>query len=225
MSARKKKQLCIQDSLIELLSSREPLALDVEMHVLNVVLSGICEKEIFSSLDADCFCRPDHAGMFTAAKELYDEMGSVPYNRFCEKIGSSPEKVKEYFGDYKPSPAHLEFYIKLLQQFKLRRAVIWESVAMITKATDDNYNVDVLADDCENYVERVKGRGVMRIKDPNTVDWYALGGDSSAEKYLVRKGKNGWSDYCVVDNKFVSETQMFTRGFKRISLPIETKDA
>jgi hypothetical protein len=224
MTRRKSKQAYIEDSVDSILQLEEPAAVDVEKNVLRLVLSGKCEKEIFAGLDANCFYIPDHSAMFAAAKELYDEFGTVPGGRFCEKIGASPEKVKEYLSDSSPFPDHLDYQIKILQYMKLRRAVVWESVTMIANAMDEHYYIDDLVDDCEKYSERVKSRGVTRIKDPNMEDWYALGGDPSAEKYLVKKGKNGWSDYCVVDNKFVSETQMINRGFKRISLPIERKE-
>ena len=225
MSARRNKQSYILDSVDAILNLDEPAAVDLEKVVLRLVLSGKGEKEIFAGLDANCFYLPDHAAMFAAAKALYDEFGTVPGGSFCEKIGASPEKVKEYLGDSTSFPEHLDYYIKILQFMKLRRAVVWESVSMIANAMDEHYDIDELVDDCERYSERVKSRGVTRIKDPNMEDWYALGGDPSAEKYRVKKGKNGWSDYCVFENKFASESQMINRGFKRISLPIERKEA
>lgn len=224
MSARRNKQSFIRDSVAALLSLEEPADVVLEKAVLGLALFGECEKEIFTELDANCFYLPDHAAMYTAAKELYDELGSVPADRFCEKVGTSPEKVKEYLGESVSLAAPLVYYIKILQILKLRRAVLWESVTMIANAMDGNYNVDDLMDECEQFSERVKSRGVTCIEDPNTEDWYALGGEPSAEKYRVKKGKYGWSDYCVVDNKFVGERQMFKRGFKRISLPPERKE-
>lgn len=225
MTRRGNKQSYILESIDSILQLKEPAAADVEMVVLRLILSGKGEKEIFARLDAKCFYIPEHSTMFTVAKDLYNECGTVPSGLFCEKIGTSPEKVKEYLIDSSSFSKHLDYYIKLLQLLKLRRSIVWESVTMIANAMDDYYNVDELMDDCEKYSERVKSRGVTRIKDPNMVDWYAKDGDPAAERYLVRKGKNGWSDYCVVDNKFVSEAQMINRGFKRISLPIEGKDA
>jgi len=225
MTRRGNKQSYILDSIDSILQLEEPAAADVEKIVLRLILSGKGEEEIFAGLDANCFYIPDHSAMFTMAKELYDEYGTVPGGQFCERIGVSLEKIKEYLGDSFSFSEHLDYYIKILQLMKLRRSVVWESVTMIANAMDNYYNVDDLMDDCEKYNERVKSRGVMRIKDPNMADWYAMGGDPSAEKYLVKKGKNGWSDYCVVNNKFVSESKMIDRGFKRISLPIEKKDA
>lgn len=225
MTRRGNKQSYILDSIDSILQLKELAAADIEKVVLRLVLSGKGEKEIFARLDANCFYIPEHSTMFTVAKDLYNECGAVPSGMFCEKIGTSPEKVKEYLSDSFAFSEHLDYYIKILQLLKLRRSVVWESVTMIANAMDDHYDVDELMDDCETYSERVKSRGVTRIKDPNMEDWYAMDGDPFAEKYLVKKGKNGWSDYCVVNNKFVSESQMIDRGFKRISLPIERKDA
>lgn len=225
MTRRGNKQSYILDSVDSILQLKELAAADIEKVVLRLILSGKGEKEIFARLDANCFYIPDNSTMFTVAKDLYDEYGTVPSGMFCEKIGAPPEKVKEYLSDSSSFSEHLDYYIKILQLLKLRRAVVWESVTMIANAMDDHYNVDELMDDCEKYSERVKSRGVTRIKDPNMEDWYAMDGDPSAEKYLVKKGKNGWSDYCVVNNKFVSESQMIDRGFKRISLPRERKEA
>jgi len=225
MTRRGNKQSYILDSIDSILQLKELAATDIEKVVLRLILSGKGEKEIFARLDANCFYIPEHSTMFTAAKDLYNECGAVPSGMFCEKIGTSPEKVKEYLSDSSSFSEHLDYYIKILQFLKLRRSVVWESVTMIANAMDDHYNVDELMDDCEKYSERVKSRGVTRIKDPNKEDWYAKDGDPAAERYLVRKGKNGWSDYCWIGNKSVSETEMINRGFKRISLPVERKDA
>lgn len=221
MRRRKDKQSYILDSVESIFQLEEPAAIDIEKVILFQLLSGKFEKEIFDGLDADCFYLPDHVAMFSAARELYEKSGSVPGRCIYEMTGTFPDKMKEYLSKSSLSLLHLEYFIKILQFMKLRRAVIWESVAMIANAMDEHYNVDELANDCERYSERVKSRGVTRIKDPNKEDWYAKDGDPAAERYLVRKGKNGWSDYCIVDSKIVSEPQMINLGFKRISLPVE----
>ena len=217
----KQRDKYVWDKVDSILNLSEPFDIDLEKVVLNCVLSGEGEKDIFAGLDPGCFYLPKHAAMFEVARELYNSFGSVksaPLAGLCNRLQTTPEKLKEYFEGVAYLPDALEFYLKILRMLKIRRAVIYESVVMIAKAVDNNYNVDDLVDDCDGFAKRVKSRGVTRIKDPSTVEWFAKDGNPEAEKYLVKRGKEGRPDYCLKDGKFVSEPSMLRLGFQRISI-------
>ncbi len=210
------------DKVDSILNLSEPFDINLEKTVLRSALSGEGEKDIFAGLDSGCFYLPEHVAMFDVVKEMYNTYGSVkvvPVAGLCDRLQTTPEKLKEYFNGYACSSGYIDYYIKLLRMYKLRRAVIYESVVLIAKAVDDYYNVDDLADDCDTFAERVKGRGVVRIKDPNMEEWFAKDGNPEAEKYLVKTGKEGKPDYCLKDGKCVSEPTMRRQGFQRISIP------
>lgn len=214
----------VKDRVNSLLEFSEPFDIGIEKSVLRCILSDEGEKEIFVKLDAGCFYIPEHASLFEAARELRDIYGSVkavPMAILCDRLQTTPDKLEEYFNDSSCFPGHIDYYVAILRQLKYQRAVIYESVELIAKAIDKGYNVDDLVDDCDGFAERVKVRGVMRMKDPNMEDWYAFDGNPSGEKYLVRKGKDGRSDYCLRNGKFVSEPAMLRQGFQRISIPKE----
>lgn len=221
MAWKKYKDRYILDSIDSILNLRLPAEIEMEKLILSLILSGRQQKEIFSGLDSGCFYVPEHSKMFVAAAELYEAKGTVPFDEFCAKVDSSYEKLKEEidFREENEDFQNLCFVIPFLQLLKIKRAVVFESVNMIYNALDNYYDGDDLIDDCNTFGERVKQRGVTRIKDPNLEDWFVRDAGSHQEKYLVKKGKNGLPDYCAKDGKFVSEPKMFLMGYKRVSIP------
>lgn len=215
MARRKYRQEHLLDDIDSILSLQPPAEEDIEKLMLFLILNGHYVQDIFEGLDERCFYIPDHKVMFAAAKELYDSLGFVPYDSFCKKVGCTPEKVKEYLGELCSDVPHLDYYIRILQLLKIRRAVVFESVTMIYNAMNDRYDGDDLLDDCDAFGRRVRERGVTRIKDPNMEDWFVR----DDEKYFVKKGKNGLPDYCLKNGKFISEPKMLSQGFRRESLP------
>lgn len=202
-----------------------PVAKDVEDCVLSAILNGQRLDEIFSALDESCFAgSSERTLVFRESKELYDLTGFVPINVLCGKLKIDEKELLANYG-YQGVFDHLEYYIKILVQYKFRRAAARESFRILSMALDDCY-VDDLIDSCRTFLDRLPAefRECETVREPEkrsvANDWYVFSGDTKL-RHKVLPGRDGRPDYCRVDGRNVSEKTMLRNGFKRVSLENE----
>ena len=196
-----------------------PAAEDVENAVIASLLRGEDLEEIFSELDPDCFLesspRPE---LFREAKELYGLTGSVSLDILAQKIGTDGATLLDTYASV-GRPDLLEYFIKILVQYKLRRAAAREACKILISALDDTF-LDDLIDQCRTFLDRLpeqfREAGVKPERRSAADDWYVFPGDPK-RRYKVLPGKDDLPDYCRVDGRNVSEYIMFRNGFERVT--------
>lgn len=196
-----------------------PAAEDVENAVIASLLRGEDLEEIFSELDPDCFLesspRPE---IFREAKELYGLTGSVSLDILAQKIGTDGATLLDTYASV-GRPDLLEYFIKILVQYKLRRAAAREAFKILISALDDTF-LDDLIDQCRTFLDRLPEQfrevGEKQERRSAVDDWYVFPGDPK-RRYKVLPGKDDLPDYCRVDGRNVSEYTMFRNGFERVT--------
>ena len=206
-----------------------PYDVEIEKVVLFCLLSGRCEEAIIDKLDAACFHDPLHAKIFKALKVIYEANGSlqnIPSTVLLDMINMTSQELKEYFSEITVvKPENMEYFILILKELKLRRVIISGCKDLIAKAYNDRYNPFDLIEDSSKMASRAKDASVDRARKQDTEDWFVKPDDPKADKYKVLKGKrDGWSDYCKINDVFVNERDMMKMGYQRVSLPREKKD-
>jgi len=196
-----------------------PAAEDVENAVIASLLRGEGLEEIFSELDPDCFLesspRPE---LFREAKELYGLTGSVSLDILAKKIGIDGATLLDTYASV-GRPDLLVYFIKILVQYKLRRAAAREAYRILISALDDTL-LDDLIDQCRTFLDRLPEQfregGEKQERRSAVDDWYVFPGDPK-RRYKVLPGKDDLPDYCRVDGRNVSEYIMFRNGFERVT--------
>lgn len=178
-----KKQAVDLNTLGLEVGNKPPQAVDIEEAVLGaMLLETSCVDLALEELNASCFFDPKYKLIFDAIYELVKDHTPIDYLSVSEKLKS--QSNLETIGGRVAlanlsakvgSPAHIEYYIKILKQKAIQRDLITASYSILKEAYDESIKVDDLIDDAQNKVFEAVQRNVRKeVQDISTVIKEAL---------------------------------------------------
>ena len=158
--SRKKDQQVDLDNLGLELGNKPPQALDVEEAVLGaMLLEPSCVDEALEELTPSSFYDQKHRMIFEAMSSLVTEHTSVDIITVSTKLKEKGNLediggavVLANLSEKVGSPAHIEFYIKILKQKTIQRDLIKASCEILKDSYDDSVKVDELIDKAQSKV-------------------------------------------------------------------------
>lgn len=169
-NTRRKKQAVNLESLGLEIGNKPPQAFDVEEAVLGaMLLEAACVDVALEDLTASCFYDPKHRMIFEAMSALVTEHISVDYVTVSSKLKSNgnldaiggPVALTNLSAKV-GSPAHLEYYIKILKQKNIQRDLITASYEILKDAYDESVKVDDLIDNAQTKVYEAVQSNIRR---------------------------------------------------------------
>ena len=135
-----------------------PQALDVEAAVLGAMLvEPSTIDESMEELTASCFYDPKHRKIFEAMRDLYKEHVAIDLISVSEKLRAQGNLETtggpKYLADLSQNigaAAHIEYYLKILEQKAIQRNLIAASYKTIQEAFDDTVIVDNLIENANS---------------------------------------------------------------------------
>lgn len=189
---------------------------DVERVVARACMNPDTVKDsLFADgIDEDCFWDVDCRRIFLVAKELFLSSGIVSPEKVAENSGLSVDFLNSL---EEGRVEHLEYYVKILQQKRIQRAVIRECYHLLEMAMNKETYIDELLERCGQFQKIVlfgKPDDIRPVRNAKN-DWFVK--EETGKRYKVLPGKDDMPDFCVIEGKFVSEPKMLRNGFKRIT--------
>ena len=140
--------------------NRPPQAIDVEEAVIGAMMvDADCVNAVMESLRPNSFYDPRLRTVFEAISALHSERSAVDIITVTEKL-KKLGKLEEIGGTVRladltqkvGSAAHMEFYIKLLQQKAIQRDLIDAAYGILRESFDETANVDHLIETSQSRV-------------------------------------------------------------------------
>ena len=137
-----------------------PQAADIEDAVLGAMLiDADCLSDVIENLRSGSFFNPKNRTTFEAISALYNEKSAVDLLTVTEKLRNMG-KLEDAGGPMRladitqkvGSAAHVEYYIKILQQKTIQRDLIDAAFGILKEAFDDTANVDHLIETSQSKV-------------------------------------------------------------------------
>ena len=151
---RRKSQDVNLDALGLEMGNKPPQALDFEEAVLGALLiEPSCVDEAMEELTPSCFYDPKHKMVFEAMVSLVNEHVALDLLSVSQKLHERGQ-LEEIGGAVRlaalsqkiGAAAHVEYYIKILQQKTIQRDLITASFDILKNSYDDSVDVDDLID-------------------------------------------------------------------------------
>lgn len=216
---RKKDQQVDLDNLGLELGNKPPQALDVEEAVLGaMLLEPSCVDEAMEELTPSSFYDQKHRMIFEAMSSLVNEHTSVDIITVSTKLketGNLEEIggaiVLANLSEQVGSPAHIEYYIKILKQKTIQRDLIKASCEILKDSYDDSVKVDDLIDKAQTKVfDAIQSNVRREVQDIGHIINVAM---SDIQEMQGNTGLNG------VPSGFVSIDRI-TMGWQKSDLII-----
>lgn len=156
----KKKELDAVQMASTEMGNMPPQAPEVEEAVIGaMMLNEDCVYKAIESLKEESFYDPKLRYIFAAMAGLFKERSAIDIMTVTERLREDG-KLEEVGGavylaaltQKVGSGAYIEYYIKILQQKTIQRALIKAGYSMIRKAFDETYNVDRLIEESQRDV-------------------------------------------------------------------------
>lgn len=218
-TTRKKDQQVDLDNLGLELGNKPPQALDVEEAVLGaMLLEPSCVDEALEELTPSSFYDQKHRMIFEAMSSLVNEHTSVDIITVSTKLketGNLEEiggaVVLANLSEKVGSPAHIEYYIKILKQKTIQRDLIKASCEILKDSYDDSVKVDELIDKAQTKVfDAIQSNVRKEVQDIGHIINTAM---SDIQEMQNNTGLNG------VPSGFVSVDRI-TMGWQKSDLII-----
>lgn len=218
-TTRKKDQQVDLDNLGLELGNKPPQALDVEEAVLGaMLLEPSCVDEALEELTPSSFYDQKHRMIFEAMSSLVNEHTSVDIITVSSKLketGNLEEiggaVVLANLSEKVGSPAHIEYYIKILKQKTIQRDLIKASCEILKDSYDDSVKVDELIDKAQTKVfDAIQSNVRKEVQDIGHIINTAM---SDIQEMQNNTGLNG------VPSGFVSVDRI-TMGWQKSDLII-----
>ncbi len=175
---RKKAETVNLDTLGLEMGNKPPQALEVEEAVLGAMLVEPNLKDIAAEeLDETCFYDPRHKMIYEAMLKLANEHSPVDIYTVSEKL-KALDNLEAVGGAVAitdlslkiGAAAHFEYYIKILKQKAIQRALISASHNILKKAFDDSYSVDDLIQESQDSIyEAIQSNMKKDVRDIGSV--------------------------------------------------------
>lgn len=166
-----------QKSLAELMDDPRkalPSSRETEIGVLSCLLQSPDAELLGEAIEGlpgpDCFYLPSHRLIFEVILEMYNAnypidlisvVQTLQDRNLLEKVGGAAA-VSEIFS-YSPTAAHFTYYLHILTQKFILRRIIQSCTECITRAYEDQENVDSLLDEVEQRILAI--RETRKAKD------------------------------------------------------------
>ncbi len=143
---------CIRDlcDCLERSNTKNLYAQDVEEAVIAAILAGSKYIDaILTQLSPDCFMNVFSRNTFESASRIWLDFRRPTLQAIAEDTGADEEELRQLaLSVGEVSEAHLEYFIKILLQYKFRRRVLEESARLFVSAMDKDTGADELIDMC-----------------------------------------------------------------------------
>lgn len=218
-TTRKKDQQVDLDNLGLELGNKPPQALDVEEAVLGaMLLEPSCVDEALEELTPSSFYDQKHRMIFEAMSSLVNEHTSVDIITVSTKLKETGDLeeiggavVLANLSEKVGSPAHIEYYIKILKQKTIQRDLIKASCEILKDSYDDSVKVDELIDKAQTKVfDAIQSNVRKEVQDIGHIINTAM---SDIQEMQNNTGLNG------VPSGFVSVDRI-TMGWQKSDLII-----
>lgn len=175
MTANREKSLKINGSL----AKKMPEAIEIEEVVLgSLMLDSSCIDLVIPQLTPKDFYLPKHSIIFSAIKSLYAERKPIDILAITDRLrhDKNIEKVGGAFGVTKMtnrigSTANIEYHVKVLQEKKILREVIFSDNISTQSAYDNTDPLELLAQK-QNFLNDLIGDSVSQ-NGRNTNDLFS----------------------------------------------------
>jgi len=129
---------------------------DVEDAVIGCILGDKdSANELLSNLAPDCFSCIMNRNYFEAAYNIWKDYGVPSPEAVAKSIGAEVEELRQVAASASGASTHVEYYAKILLQFRLRRRVIAEAAGLLVAAMDKKTDSSELSDLCKSLTFRV----------------------------------------------------------------------
>ncbi len=196
-TGRKNAQELNLDTLGLEMGNKPPQALDVEEAVLGAMLiEPAVIDEAMDELSPECFYDERHRMIFESMVSLVNEHSAVDILTVSDRLHSKGNLeavggavtlagLSQKVG----AAAHIEYYIKILKQKTIQRALIKASHEILTEAYDDSVKVDDLMDSAQSKVYAAIQNNVKRdVQEIGSIINTAL---NDLQEIQGHKGPNG----------------------------------
>lgn len=137
-----------------------PQAIDIEEAVLGALMinkKGL--DDVIDILIPDIFYKPEHKDIFKVIKKLFHDAQPIDLYSISAQLRKE-EKIEKIGGDYylafltkkKVASAHIEIYVRILQQKFILRSLIDISSSIIEKSYNDTIDVFELLSQAESNI-------------------------------------------------------------------------
>lgn len=156
------------------IGNKPPQALDVEEAVLGaMLLEPESVDQAMDELTPSCFYSPKHRMIFEAMSSLVAEHTPVDMVTVSDKLRERGELetvggavALANLTDRVGSAAHVEYYIKILEQKTIQRDLISASYEILKESYDDSVKVDDLVDRAQSRIyDAIRSRDRKEVQD------------------------------------------------------------
>ena len=157
-----------------------PSSSDVERGVLSCLLQSADAELLGEAIEnlpgVECFHTPAHALIYETVLEMYNASQPIDLisvvqmlqdRKLLDRAGGAAA-MSEIFS-YSPTAAHFNYYLHILTQKFILRRIIQSCTECITRAYEDQENVDSLLDEVEQRIlairETRKSKSFANMKD------------------------------------------------------------
>ena len=157
---RRKTQVDNLESAAAEIGHRPPHAQDIEEAVIgSMLVEPDCISDAVGVLSPRSFYDPKLRIIYECISSMFNEKASVDLVTVVERLRSSG-KIDEVGGPARiaslsekvGAAAHVEYYIKVLQQKTIQRDLIEASYGILRQAFDENANVDLLIENSQSSI-------------------------------------------------------------------------
>lgn len=214
IARKKKKEELDLDKLGLEMGNKPPQALDIEEAVLgSMLLEPDCVDEVMQNLAPKCFYDPKHKKIFEAIEKLVESHSPVDILTVSTKLKTLGDfeivgglATLNALTDRVGSAAHVEYYVRILQQKSIQRDLIRASHSILKDSYDESVDMEKLIDNAQSSIfDAIKTgskRDVQELGDViNAITSELENFDSSKDKKSVPSGyptldsvTNGWQN-------------------------------